>query len=38
MNPVIILDEDDGIVGGNVGLIEDEGLLLGRCPLVLPLR
>lgn len=37
VHPVVLFDEDDGVVGGDVGLVEDEGLLLGGGALVLAL-
>jgi hypothetical protein len=35
MHPIIILNDYDGIVRRNIGLIEYEGLLLWRCPFML---
>lgn len=34
MRPVGMLEDYDGIIGGNVGLVEDEGLFLRRCAFV----
>lgn len=35
MHPIMIFDDNYGVVGGDVGLVEDEGLLLGGGALML---
>jgi hypothetical protein len=34
VRPIMVFHDDNGVVGGDVGLIEDEGLLLGGGALV----
>lgn len=35
VHPIMVFYNDYGVVGGDIGLIEDEGLLLGGCAPVL---
>jgi hypothetical protein len=37
MHPIVIFDYDDGVIGGDIGLVEDEGLFFRGCPFVFAL-